>query len=78
MVEHRIKKRFLVSLDPEEYQLLNELTEMLDMKKTEVVRLALRHYFGYAITSLYAPEMKRFFDVVREREYAKKPPSRSV
>ncbi|PMQ00699.1 MAG: hypothetical protein CBR30_09825 [Dictyoglomus sp. NZ13-RE01] len=74
----RNMKRFTVELDPDEYELLNELTEIFGMKKAQVVRLALRHYFGYAITSLYAPEMKKFFEVVREREYAKKTQSRSV
>jgi len=60
-------KRFTVELSPEEYELLNYLTEVFEIPKAKIVRNALRHYFSYTILSLYAPELKELFDIVRSR-----------
>ena len=43
------------------------LTEVFEIPKAEIVRNALRHYFSYTIISLYAPELKELFDIVRSR-----------
>lgn len=58
-------KRFTVELEPPEYELLNELAETLGMKKAQIIRLALRHYFGYTVLSLYAPELKELVEMTR-------------
>jgi len=58
-------KRFTVELSPEEYALLEELAEAFDMRKAEIVRLALRQYFGFALLSLYAPELRELFEIVK-------------
>jgi len=60
-------RRFTVELSPDEYELLVYLTEVFEISKAKIVRNALRHYFSYTILSLYAPELKELFDLVRAR-----------
>lgn len=60
-------RRFTVELSLEEYELLEYLTKELDVSKASVVRNALRRYFSELVMSLYAPEFKRFMDIIRLR-----------
>jgi len=69
-VKRRVRnvKRFTVELSPEEYELLRYLTEeVFEIPKAKIVRNALRHYFSYTLLSLYAPELKELFDIVKSR-----------
>jgi hypothetical protein len=65
--KRRNVRRFTVELSPEEYELLEYLTQVFEIPKAKIVRNALRHYFSYTILSLYAPELKGLLDLVRER-----------
>lgn len=64
-----MRRRFTVELYPEEYELLEYLAEELEMTKAEVIRNALRRYFSELVLSVYAPEFKRFMDLVKEKFY---------
>lgn len=67
MVRRKNVKRFTVELSPEEYELLEFLSNELGVRKVEIVRSALRRYFAEFVTALHAPELKTFLDFVRAK-----------